>query len=501
MSGPAPDSGRLTVIGVRHHSPACAGLVRRRIAALRPAFVLIEGPVDFNPHLPDLALGHDLPVAIFSFRADATGSAASYTPFCAFSPEWQALEAGRAVGAQTLFCDLPAWDPAFGRRANRYADPHGARAEAAERALAAALGVADQDALWDVLAEAASEAELPARLDRYFALLRPPGTDDPAEAARERFMGAYAAHALRAAGDRPVVLVCGGWHADAVRRHAAQADGTRPEPAAARPDLRTGSYVVPYAYLRLDRFSGYAAGMPAPGYYERVAEAGLAPAADWAMTAITAALREAGQVVSTADRIAWRVHAEALARLRAHPAILRADLIDAALAALVKDALDRPPAWAAGGAAPGHPALAAMLRALTGRREDASLPAPAAAPGGRRRRASARRRSGARAGAPQHRPRLGRAGRPGAGAPAAPAGAARAAGDRPRGPDRAEPGLPRERFTLVRHPHWLGALIEASLWGGTLEMAAAARISARVEAAPDSSPFSPGPCPTRCSPG
>ena len=114
-SGPAPDPGRLTVIGVRHHSPACAGLVRRTIAALRPACVLIEGPVDFNPHLPDLALGHDLPVAIFSFRADAAGSAASYTPFCAFSPEWQALEAGRAVGAQTLFCDLPAWDPAFGR--------------------------------------------------------------------------------------------------------------------------------------------------------------------------------------------------------------------------------------------------------------------------------------------------------------------------------------------------------------------------------------------------
>ncbi len=98
------------------------------------------------------------------------------------------------------------------------------------------------------------------------------------------------------------------------------------------------------------------------------------------MTAITAALREAGQVVSTADRVAWRVHAEALARLRAHPAILRADLIDAALAALVKDALDRPPAWAAGGAAPGHPALAAMLRALTGRREDASPPAPGSRP-------------------------------------------------------------------------------------------------------------------------
>jgi hypothetical protein len=486
-SGPAPDPGRLTVIGVRHHSPACAGLVRRTIAALRPACVLIEGPVDFNPHLPDLALGHDLPVAIFSFRADAAGSAASYTPFCAFSPEWQALEAGRAVGAETLFCDLPAWDPAFGRRANRYADPHGARAEAAERALAAALGVADQDALWDVLAEAAPEAELPARLDRYFALLRPPGTDDPAEEARERFMGAYAAHALRAAGGRPVVLVCGGWHADAVRRHAARADGTRPEPAPPEPDLRTGSYVVPYAYPRLDRFSGYAAGMPAPGYYERVAEAGLAPAADWAMTAITAALREAGQVVSTADRVAWRVHAEALARLRAHPAILRADLIDAALAALVKDALDRPPAWAAGRAAPGHPALAAMLRALTGPREGRLAPGtrqpPLVADVAERLRAAdlepgpARRSVDLDWAEPGDRARahllhrLVLLGLP---------GIAR------EGPDRAGPGLPRERFTLARHPHWLGALIEASLWGGTLEMAASARITARVEAAPDS---------------
>ncbi|MFY9293024.1 MAG: DUF5682 family protein, partial [Methylorubrum rhodinum] len=123
----------LTVVGVRHHSPACAGLVRRTIERLRPAFVLIEGPVDFNPFLADLALDHTLPVAIFSFRANERGSSASYTPFCAYSPEWQALVSGRAAGAEILFCDLPAWDPAFGERRNRYADPHGARAEAAER--------------------------------------------------------------------------------------------------------------------------------------------------------------------------------------------------------------------------------------------------------------------------------------------------------------------------------------------------------------------------------
>lgn len=478
----------LTVVGVRHHSPACAGLVRRTIEELRPAFVLIEGPADFNPYLADLALDHALPVAIFSFRANERGSSASYAPFCVYSPEWQALVAGRAAGAETLFCDLPAWDPAFGERRNRYADPHGARAEAAERALAASLGAEDQDALWDALAEAAPEAELPARLARYFDLLRPPGTDDPAEEARERFMAAHAAHALREARGRPVVLVCGGWHADAIRRYAGEADGTRPEPAVPEEGLRTGSYVVPYSYPRLDRFSGYAAGMPSPGYYERVAAQGLGAAADWAADAISAALRGAGQVVSTADRIAWAVHAEGLARLRAHPAVLRADLIDGALASLVKDALDAPPAWTASAAAPGHPALAAMLRALAGTREGQLAPGtrrpPLVADVEERLRAAGlepgagRRRVALDWAEPGDRPRahllhqLLILGMPGVG--------------RAEGPDLAEPGLPRESFEIAPHPHWPGALIEASQWGGTLAMAATARLAARIEAAPDS---------------
>ncbi|WP_232630599.1 DUF5682 family protein [Methylobacterium sp. Leaf118] len=487
MSDPAGREG-LTVVGVRHHSPACAGLVRRTIERLRPAFVLIEGPADFNPSLGDLALDHALPVAIFSFRADAQGSVASYSPFCAFSPEWQALVSGRAAGAETRFCDLPAWDPAFGERRNRYADPHGARAEAAERALAAALGAEDQDALWDALAEAAPEAELPARLARYFDLLRPPGTDDPAEEARERFMAAHAAHALREAGGRPVVLVCGGWHADAIRRYAGEADGTRPEPAEPEAGMRAGSFVVPTSYPRLDRFSGYSAGMPSPGYYERVAADGFAAAADWAFDAISAALRGAGQVVSTADRIAWAVHAEGLARLRAHPAVLRADLIDGALANLVKDALDGPPAWSASAAVPGHPALLAMLRALSGTREGRLAPGtrqpPLVADVEERLRAAglapgpARHRLALDWAEPGDRPRahllhqLLILGLPGV--------------SRSEGPDLAEPGLPREHFVLAPHPHWLGALIEASQWGGTLSMAATARLAARVEAAPDS---------------
>ena len=55
------------ILGVRHHSPACARLVAQRIRALKPAHVLIEGPADFNARLDELALPHRLPIAIYSY--------------------------------------------------------------------------------------------------------------------------------------------------------------------------------------------------------------------------------------------------------------------------------------------------------------------------------------------------------------------------------------------------------------------------------------------------
>jgi hypothetical protein len=485
MSAVAGD--QLTVIGVRHHSPACAGLVKRTIEATRPAFVLIEGPSDFNPHLGDLKLAHEPPIAIFSFFAAELGTRASYTPFCAYSPEWQALQSAWGLGAKPLFCDLPAWAPEFGDRVNRYADPHSARAEAAETALARALGEDGHDAVWDALAEQADSQDLPARLDRYFDLLRPEGAEDPGEAAREDHMGRYAAWAVKQAKGRPVVLVCGGWHAEAIRRIARDADGMLPISPEVPQNARVGSYVVPYEYARLDRFTGYAAGMPSPAYYEHVQAKGLAVAADWAASAITSAMRKAGQVVSTADLVAWHAHAEALARARGHAAVLRADLLDGALATLIKDGLDAPADWTRAGAVKkgSHPALVAMLRAMSGDRRGrlaAGARQPPLVTDVEARLAEtdltpthAQRRVEIDWNRPEDRSRahvlhgLRLLGMPGI--------------ERLDGPQRAEARAPVEAFRIVAHRDALGALIEASRWGGALSMAAASALAARIEAA------------------
>jgi hypothetical protein len=474
---------RLIVIGVRHHSPACARHVRTVIESTRPAFVLVEGPADFNPHIADLNRVHTLPVAIFSFHAGADDSRASYAPFCEYSPEWQALTTAFRLGAIPLFCDLPAWTRAFGDTPNRYADPHGLRIDAVEAALAEGLGEHGIDGLWDALAEQATPEDLPARLAQYFALLRPEGAEDPREAAREQYMGRYAAWALREAGDRPVVLVCGGWHAEAIRRIARSADGCAlPDIPAPDAGARVDSYLVPYSYARLDRLNGYAAGMPSPAYYEQIWRHGLSGAGTWAAGAITQALRKRGQVVSTADRIAWATQADGLARVRGHRAVLRHDLLDGALSTLLKDSLDQQPDWSSRQGLRAHPFLGTMLHALTGEREGKLAAGTREPP----LLLDVEQMLLQRGLAPETMPRELKLDW------SLPADRQQAqllhalrileipGFERTGGAPLADTRAPVEHFRISRHRDLQGALIEASRWGGTLETAASNCLAARA---------------------
>lgn len=78
------------IVGIRHHSPACARLVKSLIESQRPRYVLIEGPADFNDRVDELFLAHQLPVAIYSYCQYQDGAApgrGAWTPFAEFSPE------------------------------------------------------------------------------------------------------------------------------------------------------------------------------------------------------------------------------------------------------------------------------------------------------------------------------------------------------------------------------------------------------------------------------
>ncbi len=346
------------IVGVRHHSPACARLVAARIRALRPSHVLIEGPADFNARIDELFLGHSLPLAIYSYLSGGGVQRGSWAPFAEHSPEWQALLVAREVGAQARFIDLPAWHDAFEDLPNRYADApeaqHEARAEAYEQALADRLAIEGRDALWDHLFEQEpDEVSLERQLQVHFEHLRGTDPGSPGNAAREAQMAQWIAWAM-AQGDGEVVVVCGGYHAPALARLWLDIDGAavRSEPAVPQPPpaqegvpQRHGSFLVPYSFKRLDAFQGYASGMSSPLYYQWLWESGSAGAGLRLMQDVAQRLRQRTLVASTADLIALHTHAQGLARLRGHAHALRADWLDAVAATLLKEAQDAPLPW------------------------------------------------------------------------------------------------------------------------------------------------------------
>ncbi|MFD0906046.1 DUF5682 family protein, partial [Actinomadura sediminis] len=367
----------VTFVGVRHHSPACARLVRETIERLRPAHVLVEGPVDFTGRLDELLLGHEPPVAIFSYHRDGDRVGRCWTPFCGYSPEWIALHAGRAAGADVRFVDLPAWHPALADRDNRYADAEKRYAEATGRLLRE-FAVDNTDVLWDHLVEIADPDGLAERLDAYFDLVRGEADAGADDAAREAYMARWVRAAEAAAGGRPVVVVTGGFHTPALRALTAGpgpdggADGGAGWPEVPEPPdgSEGGSFLVPYSFRRLDAFTGYQSGMPSPEYYERLWADGPDGAAAALTESVVTRLRERRQPVSTADLIAARTLTDGLTRLRGHRAPARTDLLDGLVAALVADDLDQRLPWTSRGPlGPGaHPAVVEMVAALSGDR-------------------------------------------------------------------------------------------------------------------------------------
>ncbi|MEU5806570.1 DUF5682 family protein [Streptomyces sp. NPDC047718] len=367
-------------LGVRHHSPACARLVSRTIAALRPSHVLVEGPADLNDRLGELLLGHRLPIAVFGHYRDAERTATSWTPFCDYSPEWVALTEGRAAGAQVRFIDLPAWHPAFADRSNRYADAE-ARYERATARLCDRFGVDSADALWDRMFEAPEpggqdDAALAERLALYFDVVRGDTVADASDRAREEYMASWVRAALAEPGSGDVLVVTGGFHRPALVALTAAAppacgaaDGTPPVP---RPpaDALAGSHLVPYSFHQLDAFTGYQSGMPSPGFHQHVWEHGPATAGDLLVQDVTARLRSRGQHVSTASLIAARATAQGLAALRGHHRPARLDLLDGLAGALLDESVDEPLPWTRRGPLhpSTHPVLVEMVAAGCGDR-------------------------------------------------------------------------------------------------------------------------------------
>jgi Family of unknown function (DUF5682) len=355
----------VTIFGVRHHGPGCARSLRRALDELRPEAVVMEGPPDAEGILAWVtALGMKPPVAILVYPPGEPRRAVYY-PLARFSPEWQALAWAAANKVPLRFMDLPQWhqlllpwtkkdgavevpeedkDPQSLERSKSADDPAqtddqparnggGAYAEQPPveqdawqtdplALLAEAAGYKEHELWWEEQVERRTDAT--GLFAAIFEAMRGVRDQFPEVKPKDLLREAYMRKTLRGVlkeGAQNVAVVCGAWHAPVLDTEALA--GKRAgckikddnERLSGLPKVKTTATWIPWTYSRLTFRSGYGAGIQSPGWYAHLWESNDDAPTRWLTTAARL-LRAKDLDASSADVIEARRLADALAAMR-----------------------------------------------------------------------------------------------------------------------------------------------------------------------------------------
>lgn len=369
----APHSG-LWFAPIRHHSPRCAFHLTQLIKELRPDCILIEGPVELNALLPMLQHPKAKPPFAIYLHTSTNNMehCRCYYPLVEFSPEWQAITQAAKLKISARFIDLPYAARLTAENIEHFCkDPEPVlyaetRTHQVVQQLINSSGCRDFDEWWDRHFESGVNGQ---NAQEYFLsllafsdLLRAQSPDADENNTREAFMAAQIQVELTA--KRRCLVVCGAYHVAGISAHLKTPNII---PNNADPELSVGVHLIPYPMQRFENALGYAAGLPTPGFYQRVWDnwrAGVnqpyqAPFYQLAAQ-LTGALRDAGLPVSLPDASAAVSMALGLGQLRScHPG--RCEILESLACTLVKDPND-------------HQVYARVLSDVLAQGPEASLP-------------------------------------------------------------------------------------------------------------------------------
>lgn len=350
---------------VRHHSPVCAWHLERVIERYKPDCILVEGPENAN-HLIEILTdpGTKAPLALYySYRDDErllsqeqeVESSRCYYPFLDNSPELVALRAAARMGIPGKFIDLPyaqillATKEARGLRKNgekqSYASDRYLAANRFQQQLCEKAGLRSFEEFWEKYFEVGglilTDEAFVSQMNTYCFLARQntPETEllEDGCIARETHMARRIREASQSC--RRILVVAGGFHiwgllhpaSDEIRLHTFR-DGVQ------------AVYPMRYSMPAADALSGYASGMPSPGFYADIWEAlhdarGRDP---WDAVVLDylvktgRRLRSKGAIVSAFDETCAMGLARGLAELRDKPGAGLYELQDAVLSSFIK---------------------------------------------------------------------------------------------------------------------------------------------------------------------
>jgi Family of unknown function (DUF5682) len=296
--------------GVRHHGPGSARSLREALNEQKPDIVLIEGPPEADALVP-LVKDPEMepPVALLAYVPGEQGKAA-FWPFAEFSPEWQAMRYATLIRIPVRFCDLPAANQLAmteHHRSRTRTDPIGE--------LASAAGYDDAERWWEDVVEHVPGPKVFDALAEAISVLREGEEPDERDSIREAYMRKTLRTAIKD-GYRNIAVVCGAWHVPALTQLPPATHDDRL--LRGLPKVKAALTWVPWTYGRLAFASGYGAGVRSPGWYDHLFTAPDHPIERW-LTRAAAVLRDEGIPASPAHIIEAVRLADTLATLRGRP--------------------------------------------------------------------------------------------------------------------------------------------------------------------------------------
>jgi hypothetical protein len=321
------------VLGIRHHGPGSARSLVTALEQYQPDAVLIEGPPDAD-HLIRLAAHTQMqpPVALLIYALDDTQQAAYY-PFAVYSPEYQAILWALRHRAHVGFMDLPQTHQLAYRQRQTDAptDNKPPEAEPTQAAqlqrdplgwLGRAAGYDNGERWWEHIIEQRRHdlsGVFEAVLEAMTELRSTTGiVTDENEKRREAHMR-QALRELQQTGYDRVAVVCGAWHSPALIEGGAfwQSATADAHTLTAMPSVAVRATWIPWTYGRMARESGYGAGVASPGWYHHLWATHENVVIRW-LTKVAALLRERDLDASTAQIIDTARLVETLTAMRGH---------------------------------------------------------------------------------------------------------------------------------------------------------------------------------------
>lgn len=315
--------------GIRHHGPGSAKRLVDALLAFEPDVLVIEAPADTDDSWKYLRIdGFKPPVALLVYNVDNLEQA-SYYPFAAFSPEWNAVHYALQHHIPVIGMDLPQslrW--AYQNKSQNQQESlflpvaaHENLPSEIERDplgfLARLAGYTDIERWWDATLEHKGNSSYEV-FDTILELMQEMRTVAAPPQGEEALREAYMRQTLRDVQKKDyqrIAVVCGAWHTPVLANIKQYKAADDKQLLKGIGKVKTQFTWIPWTYQRLATLSGYGAGVISPAWYEFIFVTEQNAVASW-MAKAAELLRQKDLETSTASVIEAVRLAETLAVLR-----------------------------------------------------------------------------------------------------------------------------------------------------------------------------------------